>query len=72
MFNIPSFHKMDLTWEEAVSIIKIDGNILKGMEHVQEMYSRYDDCENFFDQWYYEANAYNIVFAGFNKLFNGE
>ena len=32
----------------------------------------YGDDDDFFDHWAYECNAYNVVFAGFNKLFHGE
>ena len=28
----------------------------------------YEDDDEFFDNWVYEVNAYNVVFAGFNKF----
>lgn len=78
MFRIPDFNKMEMTFEEAEGILKIDGSVLKGMEHINEHWNRYcageandmyeDDAE-FFDIWSHEANAYNIVYAEMKPLF---
>ena len=79
MFRIPSFNQMEMTWDEAVATIqgRGNGNLLNGMEEMNRIWN--DHCEegldtddNFFDNWVYEVNAYNVVFAGFNKLFHGE
>ena len=79
MFRIPSFNQMEMTWEEAITIIKGRGagNILQGMEEMNRIWEDHckmclDTDDDFFDNWVYEVNAYNVVFAGFNKLFHGE
>ena len=59
MFRIPTFNKMEMTFEEAINIIEIDGDLLKGMEHVSEHWDRYcadetlytDEVGDFFDTW---------------------
>ena len=79
MSRIPSFNQMEMSWEEAVATIqgRGNGNLLNGMEEMNRIWN--DHCEegldtddDFFDNWVYEVNAYNVVFAGFNKLFHGE
>ena len=79
MFRIPSFNQMEMSWDEAVATIqgRGNGNLLNGMEEMNRIWN--DHCEegldtddDFFDNWVYEVNAYNVVFAGFNKLFHGE
>jgi len=76
MFRIPSYNEMELTFDEAVSIIKnrANGDLLKGMQSMDELWKDYissDDQndEEFFDNWQYEVNAYNKVFADMSKLF---
>ena len=79
MFRIPNFHQVDLTVDEAVEIIKIDNDLLKGMhyidakwdEHINEA-SIFDGDDEFFDNFHLEVNAYNIIWNGMNKLFNGD
>ena len=42
MFRIPSFHQMpNMTFAEAEGILKINGSILTGMEHINEHWDRY-------------------------------
>ena len=76
MFRIPSFNQMNITWDEAVAVIKGRGlgDLLKGMEEMNRIWN--DHCEegldtddDFFDNWVYEVNAYNVVFEGMSKLF---
>lgn len=76
MFRIPSYNEMELTFDEAVSIIKsrADGDLLKGMQSMDQLWKDYissddQDDEQFFDNWQYEVNAYNKVFADMSKLF---
>ena len=77
MFNIPSFYEMpNMTFEEAKSILTIDGDLLKGMEHINAMWDRYvagdsyhEDDDDFFNTWEYEVNAYNVVFEKMAPLF---
>ena len=82
MFRIPSFHQMpNMTFAEAEGILKINGSILTGMEHINEHWDRYangksddmyEDDDDFFSTWYYEVNAYNVVYARMQPLFAGE
>ena len=79
MFRIPSFNQMEMTWDEAVAVIKGRGlgDLMKGMEEMNRIWEDHvkmalDTDDDFFDNWVYEVNAYNVVFAGFNKLFHGE
>lgn len=79
MFNIPNFYEMpNMTFEEAKGIISINGDMLKGMEHINEHWDRYasgnagdmyEDDDDFFDTWQYEVNAYNVVYAKMQPLF---
>lgn len=76
MFRIPSYNEMELTFDEAVSIIKsrANGDLLKGMQSMDQLWKDYissddQDDEQFFDNWQYEVNAYNKVFADMSKLF---
>ena len=76
MFRIPSFNQMDMTWDEAVAVIKGRGvgDLLKGMEEMNRIWEDYckmclDTDDDFFDNWVYEVNDYNVVFEGMGKLF---
>ena len=79
MFRIPNYFEMnDMTWDEAVRIIKGrgNGNLLEGMEAMNEIWKEHceecmDDTDThfFYENWIYELNAYNIVFEGMGKLF---
>ena len=42
MFRIPSFNQMNMTWDDAVTIIKGRGagNILQGMEEMNDLWMR--------------------------------
>ena len=76
MFRIPSFNQMNMTWDEAVGVIKGRGlgDLLKGMEEMNRIWEDHvkmclDTDDDFFDNWVYEVNAYNVVFEGMGKLF---
>ena len=79
MFRIPSFYEMpNMTFEEAKNVLEIDGDLLKGMEHVNEHWDRYasgnaddmyEDDDAFYEHWEYEVNAYNVVFSKMKPLF---
>lgn len=76
MFLIPDFHLDPLPFDESAEIIRRRGNgdLLEGMEEMDRIWQDYinsddqDDFE-FFDNWCYETNAYNVVFEGMSKLF---
>ena len=76
MIRIPAYYKTDLDFAEASRSIKVhfNGDLLEGMEAFRDRWIAH--CENpnadddkFFEDWGYEANAYNVVFEGFSKLF---
>lgn len=75
MFRIPSYHQLEMTFDEAVAVIKgrAKGDLLAGMEEmdtVWEEHCKTDDSDSdFYDTWIYEVNAYNVVFEGMSKLF---
>lgn len=77
MFNIPSFYQMNMNFETAKSVFA--GDLLKGMEMIQEHWDRYargeaddmyEDDDAFFDCWQYEVNAYNVVYSTMKPLFS--
>ncbi len=75
MFRIPNFYKMEMTLEEATSVLEIDNDLLKGMEHVNNMWERHCNEEDvsdsdFYDSWIYEVNAFNVVFEKMKSLFD--
>ena len=80
MFRIPNFYEMpNMTFEEAKRILSYHGDMLKGMEHINDCWDRhaegnsiYEDDDEFFAAWEYEVNAYNIVYAKMQPLFAGE
>ena len=80
MFRIPNYFQMNMTWEEATTIIKGRGKgiLLEGMEEMNDVWDRYargldgdlyESDSDFYEHWIYEVNAYNIVFEGMSKLF---
>ena len=78
MFRIPNYFQMNMTWDEAVRIIRGRGNgdLLAGMEEMNDYWNRhamgqgpYEDDTEFYEDWIYEVNAYNIVFEGMGQLF---
>ena len=78
MFRIPNYFQMNMTWDEAVRIIRGRGNgdLLAGMEEMNDYWNRhaagnspYETDTEFYENWIYEVNAYNIVFEGMGQLF---
>ena len=80
MFRIPSFYQMEMSYEEAVRIIRPRAEtLLDAMLTMDELWNRhcsgqspYEDDDDFFATWESEVNAYNVIFAGMRKLFHGE
>ena len=80
MFRIPSANKMEMTFDQAKSLITNwgSGDLLRGMELVNTTWNDFatgklddsfaDDIE-FYDAYEYEMNAYNKVFETMAPLF---
>ena len=84
MFRIPAFNQMpEMTFQEAVEIITRHGrgDLLEGMEAMDRVWEEHcaaqraaDDFEycsdsDFYDNWCWEVNAFNLVFENMSKLF---
>lgn len=75
MFRIPECYTMKMSLEEARGVLALEGDLLAGMEHVNEMWKRHCACpefpsdDEFYENWIYEVNAYNVVFEQMQKLF---
>ena len=79
MFRVPSFYEDIPTFEDAANTIKFvgDGDMLEGMEFMNRKWEEHcsnheNEDDNFFDNWSYEVNAYNVVFENMSKLFIGK
>jgi len=71
MFNISSENKVTMTSEKANTIIERlgGGSLLNGMEFMNTAWEHTSDSDAFFDCFYTEANAYNVVFVELEKVF---
>lgn len=77
MFYIPDFYEMNLEFKEAVKILAPRGaDLLEAMKRIDRIWAEhvrgdndYDDDDEFYDDWQYELNAYNVVYEGMSKLF---
>ena len=76
MFQIPSFYEMDMDLAAAVEIMRRhgDGSCLEGMKAMNRRWDHYvasddQDDDEFFSNWIYEVNAYNVVYQGMSELF---
>ena len=80
MFRIPYFYEMkEMSFDEAWKIMQSrgQGDCLEGMKSMDRLWSEFvnmsheeQDENNFFDNWMYEVNAYNVVFKNMSKLFH--
>jgi hypothetical protein len=77
MFRIPSYNEMELTFDEAVNIMKgrANGDLLAGLQSMDDLWENYiasddQDDDEFFDNWQYEVNAYNKVVESMRPLFS--
>lgn len=77
MFRIPDFEMMpEMSFDEAVQIMKsrAKGDLLEGLQSMDVLWADYiasddqDDAE-FYSNWCYEVNAYNVVVENMRPLF---
>lgn len=76
MFRIPSFYVMDMSYENAVSLMTSHGrgDLLEGMKAMDRMWTEYcaspdQDDDELFNNYSYEFSAYNVVYEGMSALF---
>ena len=75
MFRIPSFYQDTVDFKTAWNTITNfgRGDALEGMNAMNRVWEEHcasgNDDDEFYDNYEYEANAYNVVFANMNKLF---
>lgn len=77
MFRIPPFEQMnDLSFDEAVNIMKnrANGDLLAGLQSMDRLWDEYiasddQDDDEFYSNWCYEVNAYNVVVEKMRPLF---
>ena len=82
MFRIPSFYEEKFCFDDAVSIITGlgRGDLLEGMkaldrvweEHIASCgkeYARFECDDDFYGNYCYEVNAYNVVYKNMRELF---
>ena len=75
MFRIPSFYKETVDFKTAWNTITNfgRGDALEGMNAMQRVWEEHcasgNDDDNFWENYEYEANAYNVVFENMGKLF---
>ena len=76
MFRIPEYYREDLTFDYSCEVMKrrANGDLLEGlksMDRVWEDYIASDDQndDEFFENWVWEVNAYNVVCENMRKLF---
>ena len=79
MFHIPHFYQENFDFDFAVQIIKgrANGDLLEGMKSMNKLWEEYialpgdeQDDDEFYSNWCYEVNAYNVVFENMSKLFH--
>jgi len=75
MFRIPSFYKETVDFKTAWNTITNfgRGDALEGMNAMNRVWEEHcasgNEDDEFFDNYEYEANAYNVVFENMGKLF---
>ena len=76
MFYIDTFNRdTTVTLEDSINLINgynREQGLLENMKAMKARLEALMNCEDFCDDWCYEINAYNKVFADFQKLFHGE
>lgn len=72
MFYIEDFWKYEMDLDTAVSIVKGQGNqvLIDGMGAIEQIMEENDEqSDNFWEVWFMEINAYNIVKTEMAELF---
>ena len=75
MFRIPSFYQETVDFTSAWNTITNfgRGDALEGMNAMNRVWEEHcasgNDDDDFYDNYEYEANAYNAVFENMGKLF---
>ena len=72
MFYIEDFWKYEMDLDTAVSIVKGQGNqvLIDGMGAIEQIMEENDEQgDNFWEVWFMEINAYNIVKTEMAELF---
>lgn len=68
MFKITKEYEMPIAYELACRVVKSRGrgDLLEGMYAIDSSWADFmlagKDDDDFFDEWAYEANAYNVVY----------
>ena len=82
MYNIPKFYQLPhMTTEQATSIMKDhaeDGQLITGMLEFQAIWKEHIDTRQdkldvsfFMTKYFYESNAFNLLYEGLSTLFVG-
>jgi hypothetical protein len=75
MFRIPSFYQETVDFKTAWNTITNfgRGDALEGMNAMNRVWEEHcasgNEDDEFFENYEYEANAYNVVFENMGKLF---
>jgi len=80
MFRIPAYYQEEVTFAQGWDAMKQHGrgDALEGMNAMQRVWEEHCaspgvhcdlDDDEFWDNYAYEANAYNVVFTNMYKLF---
>lgn len=81
MFRIPSFYRENFSFEESVEIMTRHGrgDLLEGMQAMDRVWEEHcaaqrvdldnNSDDDFYSNWCYEVNAFNVVFENMSKLF---
>ena len=76
MFRIPSFYQEEVPFQEAWNTMTRHGrgDCLEGMISMDRIWTEHcaseAECDDeFYSNWIYEVNAYNVVHEGMSRLF---
>tara|TARA_Y100000114_G_scaffold127375_1_gene123989 strand:- start:6194 stop:6436 length:243 start_codon:yes stop_codon:yes gene_type:complete len=80
MLFIPDFYIDDeMTFDEACQILRTGNSVVTGLMKIQDLWDDYCagkftvyECDDdFYSEWRYELNAFNIVFAAIQPIVGG-